>query len=620
MKWLDDKTLELTHACLFAGAGGLSLGLQRGHAREGRVSTRMRCLGGIDAWPLACESFGMITGSRGIQMDLFARADYVAFHGREPPAGWREVTPADMLAAFGEPPDILASSPPCKGLSGLLNAASAASAKYQALNRLVVRGLALALEAFKNEPPALIVLENVPRIQTRGKDLLDELKALLRAYGYAVNGYPHNCGELGGLGQNRDRYLLVARYTKKVKPFLYVPPLQRVRSIGDVIGHLPLPEHPALGVMHRLPRLTWRTWVRLALIPAGKDWRALHELQVCDGYLRDIGIMPIEAGWHADALGVRSMDATAGTVKGRSMPTNGPFSVADPRLDCDAGDSHGRRHNNVYRLFRWDETCGTVTAGSGPAAGGQSVADPRITSMGQHSGKMHVQVYAGPARTVTGTDSRVGSGAQCVADPRPGDASRYGSNTHMQAWPDASRTVIGATDIQTGAGLVADPRVMTSKSRDGDWAGGGQYGVAPWVEPCNTVAAKAKHDTGFWSVADPRLLPAADDRPDPVPVIVSLDSTWHRPLTTLELAVLQGYPLHLWDGSPLRFAGKADAHWREQIGNSVPPPAAEAMACEMARTLLMAAIGTTFELRAAPVWVQPFVAALSAPSHEEVAA
>lgn len=84
--------------------------------------------------------------------------------------------------------------------------------------------------------------------------------------------------------------------------------------------------------------------------------------------------------------------------------------------------------------------------------------------------------------------------------------------------------------------------------------------------------------------------------------------------------VLQGYPLHLWDGSPLRFAGKADAHWREQIGNSVPPPAAEAMACEMARTLLMAAIGTTFELRAAPVWVQPFVAALSAPSHEEASA
>lgn len=573
MKLIANNHYEFTHACLFAGAGGLSLGLNQGHARIGVAQATMRCLGGIDAWPAAVESFGRITGTPGTQLDLFERADYMAFHGKEPPKDWREATPADIRAAFGGVfPDILASSPPCKGLSSLQTAERAASDKYQALNRLVVRGLALSLEAFKDDPPALVLLENVPRIETRGKLLLDELKALLRGYGYAVAGFAHDCGELGGLGQHRNRYLLVGRHTGKVQPFLYQPPKRRVRSIGEVIGHLPPPDSPEMGPMHRLPRLEWQTWVRLALIPAGKDWRALHELAVQDGYLRDLCIVPEGTAWHGGVYGVQRWDEASGVVKGRSGPSTGAHAVADPRLNCDATDKRGRRHNNVYRIAWWEDACPAVTAGNGPAGGGLSVADPRMQqgALGQHAGKMSVGLFEAPARTVAGT-----------------------------------------VDIQAGAQSIADPQLFKTKIGGEHWQGGGHYGVADWQGPSATVAANAKLDTGRFSVADPRTLPGPHDVLDPPPIIIALDGTWHRPLTTLELALLQGYPLHVLDGSLLSFAGRSDAVWREQIGNSVPPPAARAIADEMARTLLLQQLGQTFELTSAPIWVQPFAAAVS---------
>jgi hypothetical protein len=55
----------------------------------------------------------------------------------------------------------------------------------------------------------------------------------------------------------------------------YRPSKKRVRACGEVLGELPLPEQEEAGELHRLPKLSWLNWVRLALIPAGGDWRDL---------------------------------------------------------------------------------------------------------------------------------------------------------------------------------------------------------------------------------------------------------------------------------------------------------------------------------------------------------
>ena len=95
------------------------------------------------------------------------------------------------------------------------------------------------------------------------------------------------------------------------------------------------------------------------------------------------------------------------------------------------------------------------------------------------------------------------------------------------------------------------------------------------------------------------------DRPEPPPVIIAEDGTWHRPLTTLELLVLQGFDPRRSDGSYLVLPGRSDARWREHIGNAVPPPTARAIAEQILITLLMDDAGTTFRLSTAAPWVSP---------------
>lgn len=140
---------EFTVLHLFSGIGGAALGLQQAVEEYKGMVGRFRTLAGIDVDPEACQDFRTLTGAPAVEMDLFSRADYIAFHGNEPSADWCEATADDLLEATGgEYPDVVFLSPPCKGFSGLLPSERAVSEKYQALNRLVVRGLALTMEAF----------------------------------------------------------------------------------------------------------------------------------------------------------------------------------------------------------------------------------------------------------------------------------------------------------------------------------------------------------------------------------------------------------------------------------------------------------------------------------------
>lgn len=146
---------------------------------------------------------------------------------------------------------------------------------------------------------------------------------------------------------------------------------------------------------------------------------------------------------------------------------------------------------------------------------------------------------------------------------------------------------------------------------DGDaFMSGGHYGVVSWDGQAGAVSASAMHDNGRWSVADPRL-PAANDRL--TCVIQSLDGTWHRPFTTLEMAALQSL---VEPEEQLELDGLSDQAWRERIGNAVPPAAAEAVADVMGTTLLLAAQGETFVLSSMPIWVRPIAVGLSVAQRE----
>lgn len=538
---------------LFCGLGAGARGFLDAAARLGPHGARFRSVGGIDIDAGACADFESLTGSPA------TRADVATMTGAELRAAWGDTAP-----------DVVFASPPCKGFSSLLPKKSAELEKYQALNRLALQGVHLVTSAWAT-PPGLIVLENVPRIQSRGAILLEQVRTILRANGYLLHEANHDCGEIGGLAQRRRRYLLVARQPTAVPAFVYRPPLRRVRACGEALGALPLPQDPAAGPLHQLPRLSWLNWVRLALIPAGGDWRDL------------------------------------------------------PRGDLPENE---RRHEAKYRVSPWPDPAHAVTGARPVTSGGPSVADPRIplaqTAVGAGAfegrpGLLGVTAWGAPAATVAGTmHAAAGSCAASVADPRlcspvaSGQQRRAHFARHgVQAWQSPAATVAGAGS--NGPQALADPRLAL-----GCQPRAGSYGVLGWGEPAATVTGSERIDNSPAAVADPRLPPGylrltleealqrIDEGRPPVgliPVIASPhDASWHRPLTTLDLAALQGLPAQL-RGAPLTLAGRSTAGWRERIGNAVPVGAGQAIGESLLLALLSARLGT-WTLGSTGIWVR----------------
>jgi site-specific DNA-cytosine methylase len=588
--------VEIRHYHGFAGLAGGAMGFNRGNAKVGAMRARMRCIGGFDVDPAACRDFLKNAGVPCTCIDLFSRDQYIAFHGKQPPAGWREATPQDIQrSAWYERPHIVFLSAPCKGFSGLLSEARSRDGKYQALNQLAERALWLMLEAWKDDPPELFIFENVPRIQNRGRALLDRLTAMLHAYGYATAETKYDCGEIGHLAQSRKRFLMVARNLEKVPAFLYEPPKRPLRAVGEVLGRMPLPGDPVGGPMHAIPNLQWKTWVRLAFVEAGSDWRSLNKLRVKDGKLQDYLIVP---NYRADAFGVLDWDEAAGCVSGRGGATNGAYSVADPRAQKDY-------FHNAFRISPWDEHRGAVTGGDGATNSGGAVADPRY--QGDAFGQWGVREWNKPAATVTAqaspgqgpisvADPRIDgvrhnnifrivqwdehsqaitagghptSGGQSVADPRPPDRplfrkyhiTPWDKNTgtvigghhseeggyavadpraprkftdkkyKVTAFDEPSNSVIGASTTGQGAFAVADPRTGLNREKGDNYLTAGHYGVVPWTEPCGAISGAAGHDSGRFNVADPRY--NSEEEGGPVTTEGLKWGEYHRPSIVL---------------------------------------------------------------------------------------
>lgn len=581
-----------TAAFLFAGIGGATAGAMKSKVEYGGKVYKFKVLCAIDSDPVACLNHDSITGEKtSIVMDLFKRWQYEAWHGHKPPVDWKEITPWDLWVAFKKQvPFFLFSSPPCKGLSGLLPQEKSQSEKYQALNYLTLHGLELALKACQDygdgKVPALIQLENVPRITSRGKPLLAQIKKLLQRYGYIVSiRADHNLGEIGGLGQNRVRFLILARDPKQIPNFIFYPKRKPLRTIGNIIENLPMPgDVVAGGPLHRLPRLQWKTWMRLALIPSGGDWRDLNTV--------DFTNLRVQHEPRRGAFEVANWDVPSRAVTSTAGPgrSNGVTAVSDPRLQI-SGDGK----NNILRVQTYDTTATCVTGAAGPHQGGACIADPTLTERsGRHPAQYRIVPASEAAPCVTGT--RLGSGAIAIADPRVQERpGRFTDQFRMQDSAKPAATVTGSTDVQNGAQLIADPRIKCSPRAD-------SYGVQSWSQPAKTVIGSVDIHAAAAAVADPRI-PA--DNEQGVWTIIAPDGTWHRPLTTYELAMLQSFPTHLPDGRPFQLEGCSDAKAREYVGNAVPRDSME----QMGNVLLLAAAeaeaGLDFSLSWNEVWVAP---------------
>ncbi|EML8046052.1 hypothetical protein WAA37_004910 [Pseudomonas aeruginosa] len=247
------------------------------------------------------------------------------------------------------------------------------------------------------------------------------------------------------------------------------------------------------------------------------------------------------------------------------------------------------------------DTSGAIIGVKSPGQGTYSVADPR----GQSFGKYPVTDWDGPSGTVIAA-STTGQGAFAVADPRHSGPAKHSNEFRIVPW---SRHAQAVTSAHGTGQCVEDPRVL-NRTKGDSYLTGGHYGVVGFDQSAGAVSASARHDNGRWSVADPRI-PAANDRL--TCIIKSLDGTWHRPFTTLELAALQSL---VDPEEQLILDGLSDSDWRERIGNAVPPAAAEAIAGVMGTTLLLAEAGETFMLSNTPIWVRPVAVALSVAQQE----
>ncbi|MEK3882401.1 DNA cytosine methyltransferase [Paenibacillus sp. PL2-23] len=638
---VNDNVQFKTAAVLFGGIGGESAGLLQSQVEFGGNLYRFKLLCSIDNDPVANLNHDLITGEQtAVTMDLFRRWQYEAWHGHEPPADWQEVTPRDVWLAFKEQvPFFLFLSPPCKGLSGLLPQERSASDKYQALNYLTVSGLELSLEAceeYGGAIPAVIQLENVPRITSRGKPLLKRIEKLLEKYGYEVSiRADHNLGEIGGLGQRRVRFLLMARDPKQIPNVIYYPVPKPMRSIGDVIGPLPIPgDIAAGGPLHKLPRLQWKTWMRLALIPAGGDWRDLQKVNYQN--------LRVVHEPRAGAYGVAGWETPCGAVTGTAGPgrSNGVTAVADPRLQI-----NGDGKTNLLRVQSINEAADCVTGAAGPHQGAPCISDPTMPERsGRHPAQYRIVRADEPAPCVIGT--RLGSGAIAIADPSV-NTKLMPDSYGVQDWHEKSKTIRGANRIMQAAGSVSDPRLSDKAGRHSckyrvqdaaepaatvtgcsDVQSGAQLiadmrvngapragtmGVQEWEQPSKTIIGSADVHAGTAAVADPRPVPADDERG--VWIIRALDGTWHRPLTTFELAMLQSFPQFLPDGRPFQLEGCSDAKAREYIGNAVPRDSAEQMGNVILLAAAEAEAGIGFALSWDPVWVAPHADELPALVH-----
>lgn len=287
--------MALTAIDLFAGGGGLTVGLKR-------------------------AGFNVVSA---VEKEKHACATYRANHPevRLLENDITEVSGDDLkkLSEHGVI-DLLAGCPPCQGYTSLNK-----EGDDDPRNKLIFEISRLAAEIM----PRAIMMENVPGLTTKGKDLYEDLKSDLKDLGYKLD----NSSEVlqaadYGVPQERRRLVILAGLDFEIE--------------------LPNPTHSRNG-KDKLP-----PWKSVADAIGGKkyigDPLTLSEAKKLD----DIS----QSDWHiVRDLSQQNQKRIAAAVPGQSWATI-PEHL---RPDCHKGKYRG--FTNVYGRMEWRQPSPTITGG-----------------------------------------------------------------------------------------------------------------------------------------------------------------------------------------------------------------------------------------------------------------
>jgi DNA (cytosine-5)-methyltransferase 1 len=245
--------MRLTAIDLFAGAGGLSLGLVRA-GFDVKVA--------VDSWQLAVDTYTKNFQHPAICMDLSGLSG-------EKLLKYAGVSSADL--------DLLAGGPPCQGFS--LQRIGPDTDKR---NQLVLDFARLITEA----KPRVFLMENVTGLLGhRGKELFSEFRTVLDRGGYITAYKVVNAADFG-VPQNRRRVLVLGWRHEDSSLTLPLPArgvrhLTVMGAIGDLATPVPAGVSTTGDPLHTESRLSDLNRRRIELIPPGGGFEDLPmELRV----------------------------------------------------------------------------------------------------------------------------------------------------------------------------------------------------------------------------------------------------------------------------------------------------------------------------------------------------
>lgn len=282
---------KLTAIDVFAGCGGLSVGLLRA---------------------------GFAVASA-IELDRTAHATYVANHTRvhaPEPRDIRAVTGDELIELAGGQVDLIAGCPPCQGFCSL----TSKKGRNDPRNLLVGEFARLIREV----RPRAVMMENVPGLVQRGREIFDELVALLEDDSYLLTFGVLQVADFG-VPQRRRRLVLLAGRGFEI-------PLPRATHSKDDSGGLPK-WRSLRDAITGLPKPVTLSQAKRRGGPRNCDWHVV----------RDMSAANVERIRHARA------GNTWRTIPKRLRP------------QCHKSGPLGFR--NAYGRMRWNEPAVTITGG-----------------------------------------------------------------------------------------------------------------------------------------------------------------------------------------------------------------------------------------------------------------